>query len=131
MKEKSLQEKINYLFKKTNWGASFFDADAIKFMNEIALDIKELEKYKKFHKHIKSHFEKEHPELDVCCKICDKTFKEIVDEEKKEPIEFWINVYGNSIFVAHKTKEDADNFSSSSRKGCIHVREVIDEEKEK
>lgn len=42
---------------------------------------KELLKYKKFHDHIKAHFEKEHPEWVVKCKICDKTFDEIVEEK--------------------------------------------------
>lgn len=41
---------------------------------------KELLKYKKFHDHIKAHFEKEHPEWEVKCKICDKTFNQIVEE---------------------------------------------------
>lgn len=40
-----------------------------------------LEKYKKFYNHIKAHFEKEHPGWKVKCKICDKTFEEIVNEQ--------------------------------------------------
>ncbi|GAH07066.1 unnamed protein product, partial [marine sediment metagenome] len=39
--------------------------------------------YKKFHDHIKAHFEKEHPDWQVKCKICGKTFKEIVDGNSK------------------------------------------------
>ena len=38
-------------------------------------------KHKKFHDHIKSHFEKKHPDWKVCCKICKKTYEEIINDE--------------------------------------------------
>ena len=31
-----------------------------------------------FHDHIKAHFEKEHPDWKVICKICGKTYEEII-----------------------------------------------------
>ena len=36
-----------------------------------------------FHDHIKSHFEKEHPDWNVICKICNKTYDEIVKKAEK------------------------------------------------
>ncbi|RLG45314.1 MAG: hypothetical protein DRN81_01985 [Thermoproteota archaeon] len=36
-------------------------------------------KDKIFHDHIKSHFEKEHPDWEVVCKICGKSYEEIVN----------------------------------------------------
>lgn len=43
----------------------------------------ELQKYKIFHDHVKSHFEKEYPDWEVKCKICDKNFSEIIKGVKK------------------------------------------------
>lgn len=37
-----------------------------------------------FHDHIKSHFEKEHPDWKVICKICGKSYDEIVSEGLNE-----------------------------------------------
>lgn len=39
MIEKTVSEKIDYLFKKINWRASFLDAEAIQIMNNLKLDI--------------------------------------------------------------------------------------------
>lgn len=36
--------------------------------------------YQVFYDHIKAHFEKEHPDWEVCCKICGKTFRQILDD---------------------------------------------------
>lgn len=41
-------------------------------------------RYKKFHDHIKAHFEKEHPDWKVKCKICGKTYDEIIELEEKK-----------------------------------------------
>ena len=41
------------------------------------------DKYKVFHDHIKAHFEKEHPDWKVICKICGKTVDEIYNEYTK------------------------------------------------
>lgn len=38
-----------------------------------------------FHDHIKSHFEKEHPEWEVICKICNRTYNDIVNSDCKSP----------------------------------------------
>jgi hypothetical protein len=35
----TIQEKLNYLFSKINWGASALDAEAIQIMNNIKKDI--------------------------------------------------------------------------------------------
>ena len=43
-------------------------------------EINELKKFKMFYDHIKQHFKKEHPDWKVMCKICGKTFDEIVKE---------------------------------------------------
>ena len=37
-----------------------------------------------FVQHIKAHFEKEHPDWKVCCKICGKNIDEIYEERMKE-----------------------------------------------
>jgi len=37
-----------------------------------------------FHDHIKAHFEKEHPNWKVICKICNKTYDEIVKKGVKK-----------------------------------------------
>jgi hypothetical protein len=36
-----------------------------------------------FHDHIKAHFEKEHPDWKVVCKICNKPYDEIVKDKCK------------------------------------------------
>lgn len=46
-------------------------------------DLHELLKYQYFYDHIKAHFEKGHPDWEVKCKICGKTFKEITHEFEK------------------------------------------------
>lgn len=43
-------------------------------------DLHELLPYQQFYDHIKAHFEKEHPDWKVKCKICGKTFEEIMKE---------------------------------------------------
>lgn len=43
---------------------------------------KEMMSYKLFYEHILNHFKKEHPDWKVKCKICDKSFDEIVKESK-------------------------------------------------
>ena len=37
-------------------------------------------RYEQFYNHIKSHFEKEHPDWEVKCKICNKTFEEVTSK---------------------------------------------------
>lgn len=38
-------------------------------------------KDKIFHDHIEAHFKKEHPNWKVVCKICGKTYEEIIKNE--------------------------------------------------
>ena len=47
---------------------------------ELKALLEKLERYKQFHDHIKGHFENEHPDWEVECKICDKTISEIIQE---------------------------------------------------
>ena len=47
---------------------------------ELKVLLGELKKYKQFHDHIKGHFENEHPDWEVECKICDKTISEIIQQ---------------------------------------------------
>jgi hypothetical protein len=42
-KNPKTSEKLAYLFKKINWGASFLDATAIEYMNDLSREIKEME----------------------------------------------------------------------------------------
>jgi hypothetical protein len=35
----TIHQKIDYLFNKINWGASFLDAKAVRIMNELKADI--------------------------------------------------------------------------------------------
>ena len=42
-------------------------------------EIKELLRCAKFVSHINSHFQEEHPDWDVKCKICGKTMNELVE----------------------------------------------------
>ena len=39
---------------------------------------------RKFHNHIRGHFEKDHPDWKVVCKICGKSHDEIVNEGVKD-----------------------------------------------
>ena len=36
-------EKVHYIFKKVNWGQSFFNAEAIGYLNEVLKEIEKLE----------------------------------------------------------------------------------------
>ncbi len=45
----------------------------------------ELDKTHRFHDHIKAHFEKEHPDWQVVCKMCGKTYAEIVNDKEAAP----------------------------------------------
>lgn len=45
---------------------------------------------------------------------------------KREPREWWVNVYGERNMYAYESKAVADEYSSGGRIDCIHVREVID-----
>ena len=42
--------------------------------------IKRLFNYKSFYDHILEHFEDDHPDWEVCCKICNKTYGELLKE---------------------------------------------------
>ena len=43
------------------------------------------------------------------------------------PREFWINEYGSSKRRIHNSQESADEAADTSRTGCLHLREVLDE----
>jgi hypothetical protein len=82
----SLRESNKELTKKADEIASLrSDAEMWKLENETSLG--KLESLKKenpdmiFHNHIKAHFEKEHPDWKVICKICGKSYEDIVGEE--------------------------------------------------
>jgi len=92
--QKALQEKVldNFASKlfgePASWkelldtveGNSNFNPcwDDVRFA--VSLALAELLPYKVFYDHIKRHFEKEHPDWKVMCKICGKSFEQIVKE---------------------------------------------------
>lgn len=45
------------------------------------------------------------------------------NDSGKKPLEFWINYYGNSAWVAHSSFERAE-YCSDSKREIIHVREI-------
>jgi hypothetical protein len=45
---------------------------------------------------------------------------------KREPREWWVNVYHGLDCIAHMTKAQADKDAATHRIECVHVREVID-----
>jgi len=58
------------------------ETNVIQLINDIEDNLRKLEKYKKFAEHIHSHSDKGMILDDwVVCKICNKTFKEIVEDE--------------------------------------------------
>lgn len=47
---------------------------------------------------------------------------------KREPREWWVNVYLSDCCIS-KSKQEADQNASSERIECIHVREVLEDGK--
>ena len=79
--EECLQNEKNNTYEN----AEAHDSWIKKMNNQIAsLEAKlksSLMANKVFHDHIKAHFEKEHPDWEVCCKICGMTYDDIVKLE--------------------------------------------------
>ena len=44
VKAKQINEDLDYLYSKINWGASFLDSKAVTIMNELSGKIRDLEK---------------------------------------------------------------------------------------
>ena len=50
----------------------------------------------------------------------------LVYRAKPQPREWWLNVYEGAT-VCHASKAAADEFATTARLACVHVREVTDE----
>lgn len=53
-------------------------------------------------------------------------FSKLTYRVKRDPREWWINVYANGEFWVYQTKTIADKNAGDARLECVHVRDVIE-----
>lgn len=78
-----------------------------------------LHKDKLFHDHIKSHFEKDHPEWYVCCKLCGETYDDIVEGRKQS-----LRINTPCIACGHFHYYDKNKKVLNCPCGCSEFKEI-------
>ena len=54
------------------------------------------------------------------------SWNEVNYRVKREPREFWVNVYEKRESYTWSTKEEAERMARDDRVACVHVREVLE-----
>jgi len=111
---KYLNEEISYLekrfdsFKGFKWNglANTIETELLMMKAIRRLIENQPDKYKIFHDHIKAHFEKEHPDWRVVCKICGRDIDMIFQQKNAQIKEGEGKSTPQNIPVRIKEKEE-------------------------